>query len=133
MSEEDYFFGVTLDDDWWEEERAEYIKEYLTKDPLVAYRVQLVEVTKDDPNRGQLCYAFRIVEVLHSGDHWFICSRTNAVGDMVYAYDSYGRCDMERLLLPYNPRCGIGNGGCLECNGCYRSLVVPWGDYIAGV
>lgn len=130
MSGRDYYFGVTLDDDWWEDRREAYIKEYLTKDPLVAYRVQLVKVTKDNPNLGQLCCAFRIVEVLHSGDCWFICSRANAVGDVVYVY---GRCDLETQMLPYNPRCGIGNGGCLECNGCYRSLVVPWSDYIAGV
>ena len=122
--EEVYYFGITIDDDWYEEEFEKYKQEFQTKVKLVEYKVKLIEKRVNCPNKNQLCFCFEILEVIKQNEGYFILSDSHKIGTIVYSW-----FDLKNQTIPFNPQCAINDGGCLNCSGCYRSLVIPFKDY----
>ena len=119
-----FYFAVSLDDDWdwWKDDTEDYVRQFLETTKLCEYIVRLVSKQEGAPNQRQLCYRMEVVEVKQEDVMWGFC---NKVGDIVFAWDDYERCNLETREISYRPQCGINDGGCLNCGGCYRSLVVP--------
>ena len=127
-----YYFAVSLEDDWeviGGTTRELYAKQFLERSKLCEYKVELVEVTLNDPNRGQLCHTYKILDILSQNGAWWVCEKENEAGSRVYGYDDYKHCDLPWGEISYMPQCAINDGGCLNCGGCYRSLVIPWDLY----
>jgi hypothetical protein len=124
-----FYFGITYDGyfDYFDFERkSEYIDKFIEVEKEFEYKVELIEIRHDDPDKKYLCYKLKILEMLTHKDKF----NQNKVGDYVYAYDLKKDCVLTSYKLSVRPNCGINDGGRINCSGCYYSLVIPWSLYL---
>lgn len=123
-----YYFAISFEDDWSAEDKISYIQTFMENDKILEYKVKLTEIKENFPNNKQLGYTFEILDILFEDKSPFK-STNDKIGDTVWAWDYYRFCDLDKKTLSYHPQCGINDGGCLNCSGCYRSLVIPYDEY----
>jgi hypothetical protein len=128
MIGEEYYYCVTYNDDIYHEDRQTYMhlffeeKEEYDGSIVVEYRVKLKEIRHNYPNKNQLCNVFEILEIFKEEKQY------NKIGETVYSWCDYTLCP-KKDMVHHQPQCGINDGGCLNCSGCYSSLVIPWDEY----
>lgn len=128
-----FYYGITLDESELYNlssiDKIQYIKTFLKSHitKFVEYKVKLTQIEYNTKN-NQLVWKLEILEILNQEKCVY-----NQVGTIVFAYDNNKYVDLRNNLISIKPRCEINDGGCLNCSGCYKSLVIPWQQYLNNV
>ncbi len=126
----EYYFGVTDNENMYVSDYSKemYMDMFLDEKKIkfCEYKVKLVKIKKNSPNKEELCYDLEIIEIISvDKEHNY----DNKPGDIVYAWRNFDKCDIKNKLLPHNPEVGINDGGTINCWGCYGALLIPYEEY----
>jgi hypothetical protein len=130
--------------------RPDTIKEYIEifidpdTEKYCEYKVKIVDIY-NNPADGDLYYKLEIISVISDKIKSNVKSNVknnvknisgknvpgkNIPGKTIHAWANRSFCDKELGTLPYNPEFDINDGGIINCNYTYCSLLIPWVDYV---
>jgi hypothetical protein len=130
----EFYYAVSLNENSiYPINSNQYIYEFLDKSKICEYKVKLIKyynlITKNEEDSwmSKRVHEYEILEILTQKNNHFL---TNNIGDKISASNYLMHCDKLTNMLSNNPECFINDEGCINCSGCYTSLVIPWNKYL---
>jgi len=112
--------------------RPDTIKEYIEifidpdTEKYCEYKAKIIDIY-NNPADGDLYYKLEIISVISDK---IINNVKNIPGKTIHAWANHSFCDKELGTLPYNPEVDINDGGIINYNYGYCSLLILWSDYV---